>query len=129
VINGWTQQENVQPVAIVGMSSRQRSRLLHSLTAGISQKGGLPLLGALQPASGAPRAGQVNSARRVAALHADFGVHAPLAEACVQVTGPVLLVDDFVDSGWTMTLAARALRRAAAINVLPFALAITGRRD
>jgi hypothetical protein len=25
VINGWTQQENVQPVAIVGMSSRQRS--------------------------------------------------------------------------------------------------------
>jgi ATP-dependent DNA helicase RecQ len=41
----------------------------------------------------------------------------------------VLLVDDFVDSGWTMTLAARALRRAGAADVVPFALAITGRRD
>jgi ATP-dependent DNA helicase RecQ len=35
---------------------------------------------------------------------------------------PVLLVDEFVDTGWTMTVAARALRRAGAVSVLPFAL-------
>jgi ATP-dependent DNA helicase RecQ len=37
--------------------------------------------------------------------------------------GPVLLVDDLVDSRWTMTVAGRALRRAGAGSVLPFALA------
>ena len=35
--------------------------------------------------------------------------------------GPVLLVDDVIDSGWTMTVAARLLRRAGAAAVLPFA--------
>ena len=38
--------------------------------------------------------------------------------------GPVLLVDDVVDTGWTMTVAARLLRRAGATAVLPFALAL-----
>jgi ATP-dependent DNA helicase RecQ len=41
------------------------------------------------------------------------------------VDGPVLLVDDQVDTGWTMTVAARLLRRAGASAVLPFALAVT----
>ena len=40
--------------------------------------------------------------------------------------GPVLLVDDLVDSGWTMVLAGRALRRAGAPGVLPLALAVAG---
>ena len=34
-------------------------------------------------------------------------------------------VDDRVDSGWTMTVAARLLREAGAPAVLPLALAIT----
>jgi ATP-dependent DNA helicase RecQ len=37
----------------------------------------------------------------------------------------VLLVDDLADSRWTMTVAGRALRRAGASAVLPFALALT----
>ncbi|TVT38893.1 hypothetical protein FNH05_23950, partial [Amycolatopsis rhizosphaerae] len=41
------------------------------------------------------------------------------------VDGPVLLVDDLVDTGWTMTMATRLLRRAGAPAVLPFALAAT----
>ena len=40
--------------------------------------------------------------------------------------GPVLLVDDLVDSRWTITVAARELRRAGAPAVLPFALALRG---
>ena len=40
--------------------------------------------------------------------------------------GPVLLVDDVIDTGWTMTVAARILRRAGAGAVLPFALAAVG---
>jgi ATP-dependent DNA helicase RecQ len=40
--------------------------------------------------------------------------------------GPVLLVDDLVVSGWTMTLGARALREAGATEVLPLALGVSG---
>ena len=39
--------------------------------------------------------------------------------------GPVLLVDDLTDTGWTLTMAARVLRAAGATDVLPFALAAT----
>ncbi|WP_416045702.1 phosphoribosyltransferase family protein [Carbonactinospora thermoautotrophica] len=37
---------------------------------------------------------------------------------------PVLLVDDRYDSGWTMTVAARALRQAGVAEVLPLVLAL-----
>jgi ATP-dependent DNA helicase RecQ len=37
--------------------------------------------------------------------------------------GPVLLVDDIVDSGWTLTVTAALLARAGAPAVFPFALA------
>jgi ATP-dependent DNA helicase RecQ len=49
-----------------------------------------------------------------------------LAEALASAgPAPVLLVDDLADSRWTMTVAGRALRRAGASAVLPFALALT----
>jgi len=46
------------------------------------------------------------------------------ASALALPGGPVLLVDDLVDSRWTVTVAARELRRAGAPAVLPFALAL-----
>ena len=60
----------------------------------------------------------VNSAYRVAALQGcwetpDLG----------GITGPVLLVDDLTDTGWTLTMAARVVRAAGADVVLPFAIA------
>jgi ATP-dependent DNA helicase RecQ len=39
------------------------------------------------------------------------------------VVGPVLLIDDVTDTGWTLTMAARVLRGAGVDEVLPFALA------
>ena len=42
------------------------------------------------------------------------------AALAAQLTGqPVLLVDDFVDTGWTFTVVARLLRRAGAGPDLP----------
>ena len=38
--------------------------------------------------------------------------------------GAVLLVDDYVDTGWTMTTLARWLRQIGAGRVYPFALAV-----
>lgn len=37
--------------------------------------------------------------------------------------GPVLLVDDIIDSGWTLTVCGARLRRAGSDPVFPFALA------
>ncbi|HWO20566.1 MAG TPA: RecQ family ATP-dependent DNA helicase [Kofleriaceae bacterium] len=48
-----------------------------------------------------------------------------LARAHLPV-GPVLLVDDMVDSGWTLTVAAWLLRRAGSGDVWPLALAKMG---
>jgi ATP-dependent DNA helicase RecQ len=50
-------------------------------------------------------------------------VPGPLRAAAAGLGGPVLLVDDRVDTGWTMTLAAKLLREAGAAAVLPLALA------
>jgi ATP-dependent DNA helicase RecQ len=108
-----------RPVAVVAIASRTRPELVRDLARRISATGRLPLLGELAAAA-APGAGRANSARRVAALHDSFAVPAGLV-----ADGPVLLVDDLVDSGWTMALAARALRRAGVPAVLPFALAMT----
>ena len=64
-----------------------------------------------------------NSAYRVAALQ---GAWTPPDPTLIGASnGPVLLVDDMTDTGWTLTMAARVVRAAGAEAVLPFALAST----
>ena len=52
-----------------------------------------------------------------------------LAIANQPYDGPVLLVDDMVDSRWTMTVAAWLLRTHGSGEVWPLALALTGRGE
>ncbi|OLB77628.1 MAG: recombinase RecQ [Actinobacteria bacterium 13_2_20CM_2_71_6] len=115
-----------RPAGLVAIGSRRRPALVGSLAERIAAVGRLPLLGVLPPVDAGPGAGRANSARRVAALHSAFVVPPGLATACADLGGPVLLVDDLVDSGWTMALAARALLRAGAPGILPFALGVAG---
>jgi ATP-dependent DNA helicase RecQ len=118
VLAGWGWAE--RPVGVVGIGSRTRPHQLDHLARRIADIGRIPLLGALAPLGERPAAG-ANSAQRLAAVWGAF------AEPGFAVpAGPVLLVDDVVDSGWTMTVAARLLRRAGASAVLPFALAQRG---
>ena len=124
---GWSQR----PVGIVVLPSRSRPRLALSVAEGLSSIGRLPLLGGLDLVDGGP-VGQPggNSAFRLAGVwqRLDVGpdLAAVLAGELTGVPGPVLLVDDLVDSRWTVTVAARELRRAGAPAVLPFALAVAG---
>lgn len=120
VLAGWEWQD--RPVAIVAMPSRSRALLVDSLARGLAEVGRLPYLGALEPVDGGPT-GQPggNSVFRLAGLWGRLG-----ATHLEVPAGPVLLVDDFVDSRWTMTVAARTLRQAGASEVLPFALALRG---
>jgi ATP-dependent DNA helicase RecQ len=48
-----------------------------------------------------------------------------MIRSAADTSGPVLLVDDVVDSAWTLTLAAALLRQAGTTAVYPFALATT----
>ncbi|MEU8010424.1 RecQ family ATP-dependent DNA helicase [Micromonospora parva] len=130
VLKAWAHGDDPwprRPVAVVAVGSRRRPRLLGSLAERIATVGRLPLLGEVTTAGpGGPAGPRGNSAQRVRALHDTFTVPADLADALAGLDGPVLLVDDLIDSGWTMTLVARALRRAGATDVLPLALAVAG---
>jgi ATP-dependent DNA helicase RecQ len=95
--------------------------LIGSVVDGLSQLGKLTNLGTLQYAPGRRPVTAANSAYRVAAL--DNSWLDPDPSVLAEVGGPVLLVDDVTDTGWTVTMATRVLRRAGAQEVLPFTLA------
>ncbi|MEU4398807.1 RecQ family ATP-dependent DNA helicase [Micromonospora orduensis] len=130
VLKAWAHGDDPwprRPVGVVAVGSRRRPRLVGSLAERIAAVGRLPLLGEVVPdGPGGPGGPRGNSAQRVRALHDAFTVPTDLADALAGLDGPVLLVDDLVDSGWTMTMVTRALRRAGAPDVLPLALAVAG---
>ncbi|MEO6828160.1 MAG: recombinase RecQ, partial [Microbacteriaceae bacterium] len=115
-----------RPVAVVGVPSRRHPALIDSVARGIAEAGRLPWLGSLELVDGGPSgAPGGNSAYRLAGLWGRFAVGAELTEALVPFLGrPILLVDDLVDSRWTLTVAGCLLRSAGAGAVLPFALAL-----
>jgi ATP-dependent DNA helicase RecQ len=112
-----------RPVGVVVLGSVKRPRLVESLGERISTVGQLPLLGHIESVGSAQR--KVNSAQRLAQVWHALRVGPELADRLSTVDGPVLVVDDLVDTGWTMTAAAKLLRDAGAPAVLPFALAVT----
>ncbi|PWW56136.1 RecQ family ATP-dependent DNA helicase [Actinokineospora spheciospongiae] len=117
VLAGWGWEQ--RPVGVVTVGS---SDLAVDFGARIASIGRLPVLGMVEVA-GAVAPG--NSAHRVARLWEALRVPEELAARVAEADGPVLLVDERVDSGWTVTLAAYLLRGAGAKKVLPFVLAAT----
>ena len=125
VLAGWGWAE--RPAAVAWVPSVGRPRLVESLATGIAGAGRLELLGPLELSPTAePLRGSTNSAYRVRDVWGRFRVPAAMAERLPTLGGPVLLVDDLIDSRWTMTVAGRLLRRAGADAVLPLALASVG---
>ncbi|WP_371655112.1 MULTISPECIES: RecQ family ATP-dependent DNA helicase [unclassified Streptomyces] len=117
-----------RPAGVVTVASLTRPRLVESLGARIAEIGRMPLLGRVEygeEAAGA-RVPASNSAQRVRALHHAFTVPDELARAVREAGGPVLLVDDRSDTGWTLAVASRLLRRAGAQGVFPLVLAVQG---
>ncbi|SHN26726.1 ATP-dependent DNA helicase, RecQ-like [Streptomyces yunnanensis] len=128
---GWASQAadaTGRPVGIVAVPSSTRPQLVGSLAQGIATIGRLPFLGSLSytEAGGGQAPRRSNSAQRLRALSGAFAVSEGLAGALARAQGPVLLVDDYTDSGWTLAVAARLLRRAGSGPVLPLVLAAAG---
>jgi len=118
VLNDWRPQVDV----VVQVGSARRPTLTSDLAEGVSRYLRKPVVGrwAIVDDNVAPGQGSMNSAQRVAAVTRRFALESePLDGASV------LLVDDLVDTGWTLTLGAQALRAAGAARVLPLALAVS----
>jgi ATP-dependent DNA helicase RecQ len=116
-----------RPAGVVALSSRSRPRLIGSLARRLAQVGRLEFLGDLPRVGAGPTGGggaASNSVQRLAAVYEAFAVPEPMAAALARLDAPVLLVDDVVNSGWTMTVVARQLRLAGAVGVLPLALTL-----
>jgi ATP-dependent DNA helicase RecQ len=116
VLAAW--RWDLRPVAVMGLDSDSHPILIGSVVDGLAELGRLTNLGTLRYRPGRPKVTAVNSAYRVAALNDSWEV-----PDLGGVEGPILLIDDLTDTGWTLTMAARVLRRAGADEVLPFALA------
>jgi ATP-dependent DNA helicase RecQ len=124
VLTAWDWTE--RPAGVVTLPSRTRPVLITSLGQRIAQVGRLTYLGSLgyaNPDGPGPR--RHNSAQRLRSLWEAFTVPDDLRGAFTQLTGPLLLIDDRIETGWTMTVAAKHLLEAGATAVLPLALAVT----
>jgi len=117
VLGDWRPQVD----AIVHVESATRPALVSDLASGLSRYLQRPIVGTLAMVDRGvpPSAGAANSAQRVAAVSRRFALRAD-----VPAGARVLLVDDRIVTGWTMTIGTRELRRAGASAVQPLALAV-----
>ena len=123
VMKDWAPEWSARPDAIVVVESATRPTLTRDLADGLARVMQLPVVGtwSVRDPSVPPRAGQTNSAQRVAAVRRRGGLDAEVPPGAT-----VLLVDDQVATGWTLTVAAAAIREAGASAVLPLVLATQG---
>jgi ATP-dependent DNA helicase RecQ len=119
---GWS----ARPVGVVSVGSRRHPVLVRSLAQRIAEIGRLPHLGEVTHRGESAR-GRSNSAQRLRAVAGAYALTADLEDALREVRGqPLLLVDDDTDTGWTLTVVARLLRRAGAGAVHPLLLGVAG---
>jgi ATP-dependent DNA helicase RecQ len=105
-----------RPVAVVAMPSRGYPLLVSSLAEQVARVGRLPLVDALE-VSGPPPTAEAASAVRARDLLARTSVRDG-----VSFDGPVLLVDDTVQTRWTVTVASALLAEVGASQVMPLAV-------
>ncbi len=117
--NRWPEAAAAQWVTCIP-SSRQPS-LVPSFAARLAQELGLPFLPVIKKVRKTEPQKQMEN--RFHQCHNLDGAFELQMQAVI--LSPVLLIDDMVDSAWTLTLAAALLRQAGVPAVFPFALATT----
>ena len=110
------------PTWVTCVPSLRHSDLVPSFARRLALKLDLPFIEAVKKVKDTPQQKeQQNSHHRLQNLRGAFEVVVPEEHK----GQPVLLVDDMVDSGWTLTLLAALLRQGEAGRVYPLALAET----
>lgn len=109
---------------VTAIPSPRRPRLVGSFAERLAGRLGLPFVAALSANDAPEQKTMANS------FHQSRNARTMLqAEPAVIRPGPVLLVDDMIDSRWTMTVAGALLRSHGCSAVFPFALARSTPRD
>ena len=107
------------PTWITAIPSWRRPHLVPDFAERLAGALGLPFRNVLKRTEDSPEQKEMaNSAHQAA------NVWKSLAVVGTPPTGPVLLVDDIVDSRWTMTVAAYKLRESGSGEVVPLALSL-----
>jgi ATP-dependent DNA helicase RecQ len=120
--NRWQPQPAPQWVACV--PSRSRPELVPDFATRLAVALGLQFRAVVEKTrDNAPQKLQQNTFHRCQNLDGAFAIDDDIPQ------GSVLLVDDVVDSGWTLTIVAALLRRAGSGPVFPLALASTSTTD
>ena len=113
------------PAWVAAVPSASRPTLVENCARALAAELGLPFVDCLSVQAGAPpQKAMLNSVQQLRNAHAKLAVRPGSVRP-----GPVLLVDDIVDSGWTMTVAGWLLRTHGSGPVHPFALAAASARD
>jgi ATP-dependent DNA helicase RecQ len=117
-------QPDPMPTWVTCVPSLSRPHLVPDLAQRLADLLGLPFVAAVTKVqANEPQKLQQNRFRQCANLDGVFKITDDVR------TGPVLLVDDMVDSTWTMTVVAALLRQAGSGPVFPVALATTSARN
>lgn len=112
------------PAWVTCIPSLRHPDLVPDFARKLASRLGLPFLAALAKTEERPeQKHQANSYQQ--ARNVDGSLEVCLSDEDLP-SGPVLLVDDMVDSRWTLTVATWLLRSAGTGEVLPLALAKTG---
>jgi ATP-dependent DNA helicase RecQ len=113
------------PGWVTCVPSRRHQTLVPGFARRLARRLGLPFVPCIHKVRDTePQKTRANSFQQARNLLGAFAVD----RAAVR-PGPVLLVDDMVDSKWTLTVTAALLRRAGSGVVYPFALADTSSED
>jgi ATP-dependent DNA helicase RecQ len=112
------------PMWVTSVPSRRQPELVASFAERLARSLGLPCETVLMKVRDAePQKAMENSAQQYENVHGAFALTGRVP------AGPVLLVDDIVDSRWTFTSVASLLVDAGSGPVFPYALANTGGRS
>jgi ATP-dependent DNA helicase RecQ len=120
LMRDWNPQP--APSWVTCIPSRRHPDLIPHFAQRLAAALNLPFVVALEKTDDRPeQKTMANSTQQARNIDGSLAVRAQPMPA-----GPVLLVDDMVDSRWTLTVAAWLLRSHGSGEVFPFALALTG---
>ena len=116
LVTGWAPAP--PPAWVTCVPSTTSAGIVASFAARLAERLGVPFEACIERRrSGRPQKEMDNSPQQVRNVYGAFQVTTPVPP------GPVLLLDDIVDSRWTLTVVADLLREAGAGPVHPFVLA------
>ncbi|CAA9892637.1 RecQ family ATP-dependent DNA helicase (fragment) [Candidatus Methylobacter favarea] len=117
-------QPTPAPAWICCVPSRNHPELVPDFARRLAVRLGLPFIDAVSKVkNNLPQKGQQNRFHQCHNLDGAFAIQQPIPN------GPVLLIDDIVDSGWTLTVIAALLQQAGSGCVYPAALASSSVND